>query len=153
MEDKAELFKDFDLGKSTDHSKEKKELDELDKENIETTDTADEQIKRMREQDIDMRDKILEQIHRDIESKNKVRNTISWAVFIYIFFITVVVLISIFVNSVDVKVKTVLATVILGNTIGIITYFCKYAFSDSEALINLFHKINMKTEDNEKKVE
>ena len=53
--------------------------------------------------------------------------------------VTIYATILICLPQVDVKIKVVLATVILGNTIGIITYFCKYAFSDSEALINLFH--------------
>lgn len=96
-----------------------------------------------------MRRKILDAIHHEIESKKKLRKIIAKLVGLYIVIITLYASVLICLPTIDVKIKVVLATVILGNTIGIITYFCKYAFSDSEALINLFHKINSNEFNNE----
>ena len=139
MDNKEDILREIDVIKSNPVS------DDF----PETMSSLDEFQHELKNQDIAMRQKILDAIHHEIESKKKLRKIIANIVGIYIAIITIYATILICLPQVDVKIKVVLATVILGNTIGIITYFCKYAFSDSEALINLFHKINSNLPDNE----
>lgn len=151
VESKLKAVIKYDNEKSDDHIT----LEEEDNVNKTVTFSTREECEiKSINQDIVARSKALKALESDIQIKNKIRVEILEKIFNYLEGITVaVVFLVIFgkVIGIGSSVEVALIGTVLGSVISTIVLFCKYAFSDSTNLVDLFLNLGENKKDSTNK--
>lgn len=119
---------------------------------IQTYKSDEEFIREIHNQDIKARSKVLKAIEDDINSKSKIRDSVMQKIVWFLIIISVAILVLITFGSrlgISNNVEVALAGTVLGSVISVVILFCKYAFSDSSRLIDLFLNLSQENPKND----